>query len=161
MTTFAKAFAAARKAQGPGKTFEWKGKKYTTDTAADQKGPTRPKARPTSETPSATPNVTRRGGADPRPKATGGTTTSTPNVTRRGGAAPAGTTTKPAPAAKVAAKPPVAPKSVTPASANTRKQNKAAGLPVSPLGRAIAKVKAALKSPASRGKVAQAGKKRN
>lgn len=35
--TFAQAFAKARKEQGPGGTFEWNGKKYTTDRADDKK----------------------------------------------------------------------------------------------------------------------------
>lgn len=34
--TFSQAFAAARKAQGPGGTFTWKGKKFTTDRADDK-----------------------------------------------------------------------------------------------------------------------------
>jgi len=34
--TFSQAFAAARKAQGPGGTFTWNGKKYTTDRADDK-----------------------------------------------------------------------------------------------------------------------------
>jgi hypothetical protein len=37
--SFGKAFSAARKEMGAGKTFEWKGKKYTTD----MKGETKPK----------------------------------------------------------------------------------------------------------------------
>lgn len=37
MTTFKEAFAAARKKQGPGGTFTWNGKKYTTDRADDKK----------------------------------------------------------------------------------------------------------------------------
>lgn len=36
MATFGAAFAAARKAKGPGKTFTWKGKLYTTDRADDK-----------------------------------------------------------------------------------------------------------------------------
>ena len=34
--TFAEAFAKARKEQGPGGTFTYKGKKYTTDRADDK-----------------------------------------------------------------------------------------------------------------------------
>lgn len=46
--TFSKAFAAARKEMGAGKTFEWKGKKYTTDMKEEVKGASspKPKARP-------------------------------------------------------------------------------------------------------------------
>lgn len=49
--SFSKAFAAARKKLGPGKTFEWNGKKYTTDYKEEVgKGKAsttpRPKARP-------------------------------------------------------------------------------------------------------------------
>ena len=46
--TFSKAFAAARKEMGAGKTFEWKGKKYTTDLKEEVKGASspKPKARP-------------------------------------------------------------------------------------------------------------------
>jgi hypothetical protein len=50
MTTFAQAFAAARKKHGGGGgTFTWKGKQYTTDRADDpkpMKESPRPKARP-------------------------------------------------------------------------------------------------------------------
>lgn len=51
--SFGKAFAAARKEMGAGKTFTWKGKKYTTDLkeeAGKTSGATspRPKARPKS-----------------------------------------------------------------------------------------------------------------
>jgi len=35
MASFGKAFAAARKAKGPGKTFMWQGKSYSTNTASD------------------------------------------------------------------------------------------------------------------------------
>jgi len=35
MVSFGKAFAAARKAKGPGKTFMWQGKSYSTNTASD------------------------------------------------------------------------------------------------------------------------------
>ena len=45
--SFSKAFAAARKEMGAGKTFEWKGKKYTTDLKEEgAKSPMKPKARP-------------------------------------------------------------------------------------------------------------------
>lgn len=89
--SFKSAFAAARKELGAGKTFEWGGKKYTTDLASDTTkkadGPTRPKANPKAGGTTATaPGTTRRGGADTRPKKTGGTTTTTPGMTRRGGA---------------------------------------------------------------------------
>lgn len=52
--TFGKAFAAARKELGAGKTFTWKGKKYTTDYKEEvakkpaKNSVTRPKPRPTS-----------------------------------------------------------------------------------------------------------------
>jgi len=41
MASFSKAFAAARKAKGPGKTFMWQGKSYSTNTAADKSSSTR------------------------------------------------------------------------------------------------------------------------
>ena len=44
MTSFSKAFAAARKEKGAGKTFQWNGKTYTTDLASEK-----------STTPSASP----------------------------------------------------------------------------------------------------------
>lgn len=46
--SFSKAFAAARKEMGAGKTFSWKGKKYTTDLKEEAKGASspKPKARP-------------------------------------------------------------------------------------------------------------------
>ena len=43
---FGKAFAAARKEKGPGKTFTFKGKKYTTDMASDKKASSAPKKAP-------------------------------------------------------------------------------------------------------------------
>jgi|TARA_B100001093_G_scaffold421473_1_gene413736 hypothetical protein len=48
--SFKKAFAAARKAQGSGKVFTWKGKRYTTNTKEDEakKKVTKPKPRPKS-----------------------------------------------------------------------------------------------------------------
>tara|TARA_R100001480_G_scaffold101946_1_gene105398 strand:- start:255 stop:854 length:600 start_codon:yes stop_codon:yes gene_type:complete len=48
--SFKKAFAAARKAQGAGKVFTWKGKRYTTNTKEDEakKKVTKPKPRPKS-----------------------------------------------------------------------------------------------------------------
>lgn len=48
--SFGKAFAAARKEMGAGKTFTWKGKKFTTDLKEEAKpaGGNRPKARPKS-----------------------------------------------------------------------------------------------------------------
>jgi hypothetical protein len=39
--SFDDAFASARKKQGPGGTFEWRGNKYTTDRADDSKTTTR------------------------------------------------------------------------------------------------------------------------
>ena len=48
--SFSKAFAAARKEMGAGKTFEWKGKKYTTDMKEEVKGTSKAtsKSAPTS-----------------------------------------------------------------------------------------------------------------
>jgi hypothetical protein len=47
MATFAEEFKKQRAMKGSGKTFEYKGKTYTTDTADDKKvGPAKPKARP-------------------------------------------------------------------------------------------------------------------
>ena len=48
--SFKKAFVAARKAQGSGKVFTWKGKRYTTNTKEDEakKKVTKPKPRPKS-----------------------------------------------------------------------------------------------------------------
>ena len=45
MATFKEAFAAARKTKGPGATFTWNGKKYTTDMASDKKSDPKPAAR--------------------------------------------------------------------------------------------------------------------
>ena len=80
---FGKAFAAARKEKGPGKTFTFEGKSYTTDMASDKKAkapakapsksttiikraeaaidrasPTRPQSRPTGTRPQARPTAT-------------------------------------------------------------------------------------------------------
>jgi len=41
MASFSKAFAAARRSKGPGKTFMWQGKSYSTNTAADKSSSTR------------------------------------------------------------------------------------------------------------------------
>jgi hypothetical protein len=54
MTSFSKAFAAARKEKGAGKTFQWNGKSYTTDYASEKStssSSSRPKARPTASAP--------------------------------------------------------------------------------------------------------------
>lgn len=54
MTSFSKAFAAARKEKGAGKTFQWNGKTYTTDLASEKStssSSSRPKARPTASAP--------------------------------------------------------------------------------------------------------------
>ena len=54
MTSFSKAFAAARKEKGAGKTFQWNGKSYTTDYASEKSNSSRssrPKARPTASSP--------------------------------------------------------------------------------------------------------------
>jgi len=59
MSSFSKAFAKARKEQGPGGTFTWRGKQYTTDRADDKPSKStktsRPKARPESTTPTTSP----------------------------------------------------------------------------------------------------------
>lgn len=74
--SFSAAFAAARKEKGPGKTFTWKGKSYTTDRADDKPaGETvRPKARPAAPAKSPRPkprsskprNVDSTGPAQPK-----------------------------------------------------------------------------------------------
>jgi len=46
MATFKEAFAKARKEKGPGKTFTWNGKTYTTDRADDVRKDKAPPARP-------------------------------------------------------------------------------------------------------------------
>ena len=75
---FGKAFAAARKEKGPGKTFTFEGKSYSTNMASDKDSnkartpsiakraeaaidrasPTRPKSRPTGTRPQARPTAT-------------------------------------------------------------------------------------------------------
>lgn len=52
--TFSEAFAAARKAKGPGATFTWNGKKYSTDRADDT---AKPKARPNAPAKSPRPQA--------------------------------------------------------------------------------------------------------
>lgn len=70
--SFREAFAAARKAKGPGATFTWNGKSYSTNTADDAKS-SRPKARsktaptvskrPTTRTsPKSAPSAAKRSG---------------------------------------------------------------------------------------------------
>ena len=50
--SFKKAFVAARKAQGAGKVFTWKGKRYTTNYKEEEKKKvTKPKSRPKSGAP--------------------------------------------------------------------------------------------------------------
>ena len=50
--SFKKAFAAARKAQGAGKVFTWKGKRYTTNLKEEEnKKVTKPKPKPKSGAP--------------------------------------------------------------------------------------------------------------
>ena len=53
MTSFSKAFAAARKEKGAGKTFQWNGKTYTTDLASEKSttpsSSPRAKAKPAKE----------------------------------------------------------------------------------------------------------------
>ena len=57
MTSFSKAFAAARKEKGAGKTFQWNGKTYTTDYASEKSttpsSSPRAKAKPAKEAPAA------------------------------------------------------------------------------------------------------------
>lgn len=60
--TFAQAFAEARRAKGPGATFEWNGKRYTTDRADDKprgapKASPAPQPRPTSTGPKSTASI--------------------------------------------------------------------------------------------------------
>jgi hypothetical protein len=60
--TFAQAFAEARRAKGPGATFEWNGKLYTTDRADDKprgapKTSPAPKARSASVGPKSTAGI--------------------------------------------------------------------------------------------------------
>jgi hypothetical protein len=71
MASFSEAFKAARKRLGAGKTFEWNGKKYTTDYASEKSDSktTRPKARPKPTRPKARPEPARPR-ARPAPKAT-------------------------------------------------------------------------------------------
>ena len=49
--TFAKAFAAARKKLGAGKTFTWNGKSYSTNRADDKADKPKPKPRPAAAAP--------------------------------------------------------------------------------------------------------------
>jgi hypothetical protein len=104
--SFGKAFAAARKEKGAGKTFTWEGKSYTTDRAddkpskgesgstdiaamakeaIDRSGPTRPRARPSSDKAPTRPR------SRPVDKAPTATSVSTPKVeTQTLGAGPEG-----------------------------------------------------------------------
>jgi hypothetical protein len=69
--TFSKAFAAARKAKGPGKTFTWQGKSYSTNTKEDAAKETKaPPAAPRSPRPKANP-TNAPGGARPEGPAAG------------------------------------------------------------------------------------------
>lgn len=81
MTTFSAAFAAARKEKGPGKTFTWKGKLYTTDRAddkpakktksTDMASSPRPKASPRTYDPDKPPSVMSEAPAFPAAPQTG------------------------------------------------------------------------------------------
>ena len=99
--SFSKAFAAARKKLGAGKTFEWNGKKYTTDYKEEVgKKQVKPKARPE--------------GMGAKPKVN----SEAPTM----GAAPKGATlkvTNPT-AKKAAANPPSAPRSKTPPTSSLK-----------------------------------------
>jgi hypothetical protein len=71
---FGKAFAAARKEMGPGKTFTFKGKKYSTDMASDKKSSSAPKKaslpkeRPSTPSPlSGNPRAGNRSGVKVKP----------------------------------------------------------------------------------------------
>lgn len=60
MASFSKAFAAARRRLGPGKTFTWNGRPYSTNYAEEEGSATRPKQRPatlTSPRPRARPET--------------------------------------------------------------------------------------------------------
>jgi len=64
MSSFSKAFAAARKAKGPGKTFMWNGKSYSTNTKSDARAASTPRAASTAPTKSKRPpSVGARGAA--------------------------------------------------------------------------------------------------
>ena len=69
--SFKKAFAAARKAQGAGKVFTWKGKRYTTNTKEDEakKKVTKPKPRPKSGSAKKTVKPKKRPGSGEPPVA--------------------------------------------------------------------------------------------
>ena len=69
MASFAEAFKAARKAKGPGATFTWNGKSYTTDRADDKKSTSgvKPKARPS--TPEKSPRPRLRSDVSPKVQA--------------------------------------------------------------------------------------------
>jgi len=53
MKSFGKAFAEARKAKGPDKTFMWNGKSYSTNTAADKSSASKSSAPVSSPRPPA------------------------------------------------------------------------------------------------------------
>lgn len=60
MASFSKAFAAARRRLGPGQTFIWNGRPYSTNYAEEKGSATRPKQRPatlTSPRPRARPDA--------------------------------------------------------------------------------------------------------
>ena len=69
--SFKKAFVAARKAQGSGKVFTWKGKRYTTNTKEDEakKKVTKPKPRPKSGAPKKSIKPKKRPGSGEPPVA--------------------------------------------------------------------------------------------
>jgi len=69
--SFKKAFVAARKAQGAGKVFTWKGKRYTTNTKEDEakKKVTKPKPRPKSGAPKKSIKPKKRPGSGEPPVA--------------------------------------------------------------------------------------------
>ena len=69
--SFKKAFNAARKSQGAGKVFTWKGKRYTTNTKEDEakKKVTKPKPRPKSGAPKKSIKPKKRPGSGEPPVA--------------------------------------------------------------------------------------------
>lgn len=142
MTSFSKAFAAARKEKGPGKTFEWNGKKYTTDLASETaKKPTAKTAPPRRPAPKAAIPAKDRvttPATSPRPRpAASGVAAAKPKVDTVARDMLNNNIVKTT-GDKLAADRKAAVKKAEPDM--TRQERKKAGLPVSPLGRLIAKI---------------------
>jgi len=150
MASFKTAFAAARKELGAGKTFTWQGKSYTTDLASDGTA-TRPKARPASKAAIPAKDKVTTPTVSPRPRsAVSGVAAAKPktdtvardmlnkNIVKATGDKLAADRAKPA------VKMPARPISKTPVkkaeAGMTRQERKKAGLPVSALGRLVAKI---------------------